>query len=70
MQNQGKLWTDKDVQTLIKLIEGNTPTGIIALKLGRSEDAIRGKVYSLNLSLAPTNKPPYDRKVSNKKKGK
>lgn len=70
MQNQGKMWTDNDVQTLIALIKGNTPTGIIAFKLGRSEDAIRSKVNSLGLSLAPTNKSPYDRNFSNKKKGK
>jgi hypothetical protein len=70
MQNQGKMWTEKDVQTLINLIKGNTPTGLIALKLGRSEDAIRSKVSSLGFSLAPTNKSPYDRNFSNKKKGK
>jgi len=70
MQNQGKMWTDNDVQTLIALIKGNTPTGIIAFKLGRSEDAIRAKVSALGLSLAPTNKSPYDRNFSNKKKGK
>lgn len=70
MQNQGKMWTDNDVQTLIALIKGNTPTGLIAFKLGRSEDAIRSKVSSLGLSLAPTNKSPYDRNFSNKKKGK
>ena len=70
MQNQGKMWKDNDVQTLIALIKGNTPTGLIAFKLGRSEDAIRVKVNALNLSLAPTNKSPYDRNFSNKKKGK
>lgn len=70
MQNQGKMWTDNDVQTLIKLIKGNTPTSLIAFKLGRTEDAVRSKVSSLGLSLAPTNKSPYDRNFSNKKKGK
>ncbi|WP_026709287.1 hypothetical protein [Flavobacterium frigidarium] len=70
MQNQGKSWTANDVQTLIALIKGNTPTGLIAFKLGRTEDAIRAKVSSLGLSLAPTNKSPYDRNFSNKKKGK
>ena len=69
MNNQGKQWTDSDIQILIKLIQGNTPTGIIAMKLGRTEDSIRSKVGSLNLSLAPTNKSPYDRNFSNKKKG-
>ena len=68
MDNQVKQWTQNDVQTLIKLIEGNTPTGLIAFKLGRSEDAIRAKVNSLGLSLAPTNKSPYDRNFSNRKK--
>ena len=69
MNNQGKQWTESDIQILIKLIQGNTPTGIIAMKLGRTEDSIRSKVGSLNLSLAPTNKSPYDRNFSNKKKG-
>ena len=69
MNNQGKQWTESDIQILIKLIQGNTPTGIIAMKLGRTEDAIRSKVGSLNLSLAPTNKSPYDRNFSKKKKG-
>lgn len=68
-ENQGKSWKDNDIQILIKLIQGNTPTGLIALKLGRTEGSVRSKAHSLNLSLAPTNKPPYDRNFSNKKKG-
>lgn len=70
MQNQGKRWTELEVFALKKFIVGNTPTGLIAFKLGRSEDAIRAKVSALGLSLAPTNKSPYDRNFSNKKKGK
>jgi hypothetical protein len=69
MNNQGKHWTKNEVQILIKLIQGNTPTEVIAMKLGRTEDSIRSKVSSLNLSLAPTNKSPYDRNFSNMKKG-
>jgi hypothetical protein len=37
-----------------------TPTGLIASELGRTEDAIRDKVGSEGLPLAPTNRSPRD----------
>ena len=69
-ENHGKKWTNDDVKKLEELAKGNTPTGIIGLKLGRTLDSIRGKANQENISLQPTNKPPYDRKVSNAKKDK
>lgn len=66
--NQGKSWTQKDIDTLYKLATGNTPTGIIALKLGRTEASIRAKASELKISLKPVNQSPYDRSVSNAKK--
>ncbi|GIV30346.1 MAG: hypothetical protein KatS3mg028_1412 [Bacteroidia bacterium] len=61
-KNNCKQWTDSDVSKLEKLVKGNTPTGLIAYELGRSEDAIRSKASNLDISLNPTNKSPYNRR--------
>jgi hypothetical protein len=63
-------WTKNDLEKLEKLAEGNTPTGLLAYKLQRTEDSIRSKAREENISLKPTNKSPYDRKFSNVKKRK
>lgn len=68
-KNQGKEWTNNNVQDLKKLVKGNTPTGLIANKLGRTEIAVRNKASQEDISLKPTNQSPYDRKVYNAKKG-
>ncbi|HLU93449.1 MAG TPA: hypothetical protein VKZ54_04955 [Membranihabitans sp.] len=60
-KNNGKKWTDNDVKKLVKLAEGNTPTGLIAHKLERSKNAVRSKASDLNISLKPTNQRPYNR---------
>lgn len=60
-KNSGKQWTENDVSKLEKLVKGNTPTGLIAYQLGRSEDAVRSKASDLDISLKPTNKSPYNR---------
>ena len=60
-KNNGKQWSDTDVNKLEKLVKGNTPTGLIAFQLGRSEDAVRSKATNLDLSLKPTNQSPYNR---------
>jgi len=39
--NHGKNWTQQDVQKLEDLAEKNTPTRVIGLKLGRTEDSIQ-----------------------------
>ncbi|XUX01018.1 MAG: hypothetical protein TUN42_03235 [Dehalogenimonas sp.] len=54
-------WTDSDLSKLQKLVEGNTPTRVIGIKLGRSEDAIRAKAQEQNISLKPVNQSPYNR---------
>lgn len=69
-KNQGKSWSDADIKKLKELAKGNTPTGLIAFNLGRSGDSIRAKASQENISLKPTNQSPYDRKVSDQKKGK
>ena len=60
-RNSGNNWSKNDQSQLRKLAKGNTPTGVIGLKLGRSEAAIRNKASELKISLKPTNKSPYNR---------
>jgi hypothetical protein len=57
--NSGKAWTSKDVSQLRKEAKGNTPTRVIGLHLGRSEEAVRNKAWGENISLKPTNESPY-----------
>ena len=57
--NSGKSWTGADDQQLRKEAAGNTPTRVIALHLGRSEDAVRSRASDLDVSLKPTNQSPY-----------
>ncbi|TWT44373.1 hypothetical protein RAS1_07870 [Phycisphaerae bacterium RAS1] len=59
--NQGKQWTPAEVRQLEKLADQNTPTRVIGIKLGRSEDAVRSKASEENVSLKPTNQSPYNR---------
>lgn len=58
-KNHGKAWDDGEVKELRKLAKGNTPTRVIGLKLGRTEDAVRAKASDENISLKPTNQSPY-----------
>ncbi len=60
-RNTGKLWTSRDVQQLKTLVRGNTPTRVIGLKLGRTEDAVRSKASDLGITLNPPNQSPYGR---------
>lgn len=60
--NQGKAWNQKQEVQLKKLVKGNTPTPLIAYKLGRTSEAVRSKAQDLGVSLKPTNKPPYNRR--------
>lgn len=57
--NHGKSWSQKDVQQLHKLADGNTPTRVIGLKLGRTEDAVRSKAADAGVGLKPVNQSPY-----------
>jgi hypothetical protein len=59
---QNQEWTKTDVKQLRDLANGNTPTGLIANKTGRSEDAVRSKASTENISLKPTNQSPYNRR--------
>ncbi len=59
--NTGKAWTSAEKSEFRKLVKGNTPTGVIGLKLKRTPDAIRSKASELKISLKPTNQSPYSR---------
>jgi hypothetical protein len=61
-RNSGKPWTNSDVQDLRRLAAGNTPTRVIGLELGRTEDAVRSRASEEGISLKPTNQSPYNRK--------
>lgn len=61
-RNAGKPWAASDERALRDLARGNTPTRVIGLKLGRTEDAVRAKASALNVSLKPTNQSPYNRR--------
>ena len=61
-RNTGKPWTPSQVADLKQLARANTPTRVIGLKLGRTEDAVRTKASDEGVSLAPTNQSPYNRR--------
>jgi len=63
-KNSCKEWTKSGASNLKDLAKHNTPTGVIGLKLGRTENSIRSKASELNISLKPVNQSPYNRKKS------
>ncbi len=60
--NHGKSWTNSDVRTLNKLADQNTPTRVIGLKMGRTEDSIYKAASENDISLRPTNQSPYNKR--------
>lgn len=60
--NHGKQWSPADVSQLKQLAKQNTPTRVIGLKMGRTEDAVRAKASEADVSLKPTNQSPYNRR--------
>ena len=61
-RNSGNSWTPTDVRQIRQLTAQNTPTRVIGLKLGRTENAVRTKASEEGISLKPTNQSPYNRK--------
>lgn len=61
-RNSGKNWTPAQERDLKQLAQENTPTRVIGLKLGRTENAVRNKASELDVSLKPVNQSPYNRK--------
>lgn len=58
----GQQWTPAEDRQLRQLAAGNTPTRVIGLKLGRTEDAVRTRASQQGVSLRPTNQSPYGSK--------
>lgn len=61
-KNHGKPWSNDDIGQLKDLAKGNTPTRVIGLKMGRTEDSVRAKSSEKGISLKPTNQSPYGSK--------
>jgi len=55
-------WSTQEVKELRSLAKGNTPTGVISLKLQRPPTAIRSKAQREGISLKPANRSPYNRR--------
>lgn len=66
--NHGKPITKKLINEVKDLAKKNTPTRVIGIKTGRTENSIRSIASENSISLKPTNQSPYDRKVSEAKK--
>ncbi len=62
LRNANKPWDSKDEQKLSQLAKKNTPTRVMGLLLGRSENSIYSKASQLGVSLDPTNQSPYNRR--------
>jgi hypothetical protein len=61
-------WTPQEVRQLRSLAKGNTPTGVISLKLQRPPTAIRSKAQREGISLKPANRSPYNRRKRTRQK--
>jgi hypothetical protein len=61
-QNTGKHWSPAEVAKLQTLANGNTPTRVAGLKLGRTPGAVQNKASELGISLKPVNQAPYGTK--------
>jgi len=61
-KNNGKAWTPADNSQLNKLAQGNTPTRIIAMKMGRTPGAVQSHANQQGVSLNPPNQSPYNRR--------
>ena len=55
-------WTGQQVRQLRHLVGENTPTRVIGIKMGRTEDAIYAKASQEGISLKPVNQSPYNRR--------
>jgi hypothetical protein len=57
--NAGNPWTPAEQRQLSKLAAGNTPTRVIALKMGRTPAGVSSQASKVGVSLKPTNQSPY-----------
>ena len=63
-----QLWSSADLRKLTQLAEGNTPTGVMSVKLQRPIGAIRSKAQREGISLKPVNRSPYNRRTKSAKR--
>lgn len=63
--NHRKSWSAADKAKLAELAAGNTPTRVIALKMGRTPASISAQAGAGKVSLKPTNQSPYGSKKKN-----
>ena len=61
-RNSGKSWTSTEIKELRNLAQKNTPTRVIGLKLGRTENVIYSKSFEESINLKPVNQSPYNRR--------
>ena len=61
--NHNQPWTTKDDRQLKQLVNQNTPTRVMGLKLGRTPDAVQHHANNIGLSTKPTNQSPYNRRA-------
>jgi hypothetical protein len=67
-KKSGKHWMKTDDSKLREMAKHGKPTGLIAWELDRSKDAIYNRASDKGISLHPTNKSPYNRPASGKKR--
>ena len=60
--NTGKRWTPTQVKQLRQLASRNTPTRVIGLKLGRTENAVRTKASEQGVSLNSSDQSSFHRR--------
>ena len=53
-----RLWSTEEIRELKDLMAEGTPARVIALRLGRTQNAIYSQVCSRSISLKPRRKPP------------
>jgi hypothetical protein len=63
-------WTKADDAKLRELTKHNTPTGLLAHNLGRTEGAVRSHARAIGLSLKPVNRSPYGTVAPKKRKAR
>jgi hypothetical protein len=60
--NHGQQWAPPQDKQLKQLINQNTPTRVMGLKLDRTPGAVQQHANELGLSTKPTNQSPYNRR--------
>ena len=60
--NTGKRWTTTQLKQLRQLARQNTPTRVIGIKLGRTENAVRTKASEKGVSLKLKSQSSYYRR--------